>query len=151
MQLLKIASRKYFCPTCGNEEMHSTNHQGEIYCHCKKCHSSPLYCAEIDAHAGLPFRTAVLHCYRFYLENEDERQAYHALRAQLEGVHCHEVLMLGGEFAAESKHDGKTVKLFNPETWPDQFVSDIGRLHRWKQYVVENPRVKMGYWLELIA
>ena len=32
----KITAKRYKCE-CGHEETHSTNHYGEIYCHCVKC------------------------------------------------------------------------------------------------------------------
>src|SRR6185369_7038494 len=113
---MKYATREYYCPTCGNKEKHGTNHQGEIYCNCKNCGNSPLYCAEVDAHAGQPFATAIIHFYNYDMECPSAKEAYAALREKLKDIKCFEV---NGDFQAWNamrKHEGKRVKLFNPDT-----------------------------------
>lgn len=151
MKTMKIAKRVYYCPMCGHDEVHETNHQGEIYCPCKACGSSPLYCREIDSHAGVPFITAILHAYRFNIENPDDKQAYSVLCDSLKaiGFRKFKVLTEYRTSQAEASHDGEKVKLFNPDQWPDQYVSNIGRLHQWKEGHVPNPSIKAGYYLEL--
>lgn len=141
--MLPIASRQYYCPVCDHREKHSTNHVGEIYCHCRRCGNSPLYCAEADAHAGLPYREAVLRCYRYDISDP----AYKALLAQLSGVECFRASCEYRSLEALRRHDGETVRLYEPDQWPDQFVSNIGRLHRWFEAVCPNWRVKTGYYL----
>jgi hypothetical protein len=155
---MQVAPRDYYCPLCGNPELHTTNHQGEIYTPCKKCGHGVLYCAEVDAHAGLPFVTATLHFYHFnfdappYGGGDAAKAEYKALRGSLIAAGCKKFATLGHKHEESNQfryRDGLPVKLFNPGQWPDQFVSDIGRLHRWFEFVWPNKKIKTGYWLEV--
>lgn len=157
---MKIARRLYYCPVCGNEEPHETNHTGEIYCNCRACGNSPLYCREGDGNAGRPFKLVTLRVYRFNLENPADRRDYNELREALSrrGLTCHKVLDHGFGRPAGSKylfsfdaiavHTGETFKVYDPEQFKGQYVSDIGRVHDWYETIYPNNKIKAGYWLE---
>lgn len=154
---MKIAKREYYCPMCKQKEMVSTNHQGEIYSPCKGCGSCVRYCAEIDSFAGLPYRTATFRAYRLFLEGSylvparEQRMHYTDLTRHLtgKGYTVFKVLMTHAGSEVEKTYDGETVRLYHFDQWTDQFVSNIGRLHYWKEYVFPNKNIKAGYYLEI--
>jgi hypothetical protein len=152
-----ITVKLYRCPTCGHEEEHSTNHTGEIYCNCKACGNSPLYCAEVDPFEGRPFVTARLVCYRFTLEDDQQRKQYAELKSKLRQEHGYKVFAsldyspAGHKhlfsFAAWREHDGETVRLYDPEQFTNQYVSNLGRVFDWKEAIYPNRKIKEGYYL----
>lgn len=155
MKLLKIASRLYRCPMCGNLENHSTNHEGEIYCNCKACGNMPLYFAGRDIHADMKFKEVVMHCYSFgscVPQQQDPNLADYAdleLLMKLRGYKKFAVATEYRQWTAIREHDGKTVKLYLPFQWADQFVTNIGRLHQWWEAVFPNKEIHNGYYLEM--
>jgi hypothetical protein len=146
---MQIANRLYYCPVCGNEEPHVTNHTGEIYTACRRCANLGLYCKEVDEFAGLPCKEAVLRVYCFNLEETYEAARYKQLcrLREAEGRKPFEVLWESKAFDAVRRHDGRVVRLYH-ELVKGQFVTDLGRLHSWKQAVFPNRRIKAGYYLE---
>lgn len=53
----KYSIKPYFCPKCGHEEEHGTNHWGEIYCACHSCGNVGLECLEpVPEGYGVPER-----------------------------------------------------------------------------------------------
>ncbi len=160
--MLKIESRPYYCPVCGNKETHSTNHIGEIYTHCKACGNSPLYCElAAEEYTQPPDKTAILHVYKFNLETQ--RDEYKALCQRLSEMGYARAEALdpgygrpaGHKFlfamGAWDQHDGETVRIYRPEQFQDQYVSNLGRVHTWYETIYPNAKIKHGYWLEFTA
>lgn len=156
---MKFATRQYYCPTCGHEEKHGTNHIGEIYCDCRACGNSPLYCVESDMQTRPAEATATLHAYRFNLETD--REAYLAFCQRMtEEFHYTKFNVLDHGYcrpagfkhlfsmAAWTPHDGETVKLFNLGQFERQYVSNLGRVHDWYETIYPNRKIREGYWLE---
>jgi hypothetical protein len=149
---VKLKARVYYCPVCKNVENHTTNHEGEIYCHCERCGNNPLFCGEaeaLDELASRPFVNAVLKCYSFDVGTVEGAEQHLNLSAALRAARCEcfKVLSEYRSREALSKHDGALVRLYKPFQWKDQFACSIGRLHRWHEAVVPNRAVKSGYYL----
>lgn len=148
---MAITNKDYYCPTCGNEETHSTNHHGEIYCRCLKCGAGTLYCKE-ETFKGREYVNARMCRYRYNLENKHERAAYAAMLDSLaaSGVRCFGVLETPQTAKAELSHAGGVfLRLYKPFLWEGQYVSNVGRLHAWKEYIYPNKNIKEGYFLEI--
>jgi len=148
----KISNKNYYCPTCGNKEIHQTNHFGEIYCHCKNCGNSPLYCSEQDTHKDLPFISATLRYYQYDLNNVSENKTYHELVKELKqrGYEVFAAIPYNfKQYKALKEHNDKKIKLYNPCQFDNQYVSDIGRVFKWKEAQYPNPRIKEGYYLDI--
>ena len=150
---LIVSHKNYYCPVCGNKEKHSTNHFGEIYCNCKKCSNGPLYNADVDVHKGLTYRVATLHYYNLYTEKSADRLAYQALCGHLHGQRLKKFTFLETHplksIDAHKPYDGKKVKLFQFGQFEGQYVSDIGRLHDWREATFANSHCKRGYYLKI--
>lgn len=152
----KIANRAYYCPTCGNREVHATNHTGEIYCECRACGNSPLYCAEVDVFEGRTYRTAVIHFYEYqtYAENYGNQKTRYSNLVQdlnTRGYHRFHAITSYRSYTAMKSHDGETVRLYDPDQFPaDQYVSNIGRLHQWFEAAWDNRYIRSGYWLDIL-
>jgi hypothetical protein len=149
---MPITLKQYYCPTCGNQENHSTNHYGEIYCNCRKCGNSPLYCSEVNSHEGLPFLNATIHFYSFDIGTEEGARGYSELSRYLNQDLDYKgkkfaVLTQYKEWQAVKSHDGESIKLYNPDQFDNQFVSNIGRVFYWKEAVYPNRDIKDGYYL----
>lgn len=146
---LNSALRQYYCPTCGNIQKEVTNHTGEIYTACRSCKSTLLYHIG-ETWKGLPSVKAVVNCYSFDLGKAEDAAEYKALCEKLKGARVWK--SLSPSYTATSKFrqrwHGKTVKLFNVHRWPDQYMSNAGRLRFWHEWVVDNKQIKLGYWLE---
>lgn len=143
-----VESRLYYCPTCNHQEYHQTNHDGEIYCDCKKCGNCPLYCTEFD-YNSLPHIEATIKFYLFNLEKEEEKEQYDRLANELKDKRYKKFSTLTTFNAVEAmkKHDNNSIKLYNPNQFPGQYVSSIGRVHNWQEFIYPNNRVKEGYYI----
>lgn len=148
---MKVASRLYYCPVCLHQQKHDTNHQDEIYCPCRVCSNSPLYCAEVDSNANRPYRTAVIRFYDCDMSTPEGNAEYKAIEGKLiaSGYKMFNVYIKHEAFAALNRHNGESVKLFDPDQFEDQYVSTIGRLHEWFQAAWDNWQIKTGYYLEM--
>lgn len=154
---MPITVKEYYCPLCGNVEKHSTNHTGEIYCNCKKCGNNSLYCKEVNEHADLPFQKAVLHYYAYGFTmseyNLNDSLPYKELTEKLSGMgyskfEAYDSLTHAGRELLKNL-DGKEIKLYNVGQFDNQIVSNIGRVFYWREFVLPNKQLKIGYWLEL--
>lgn len=145
--------KEYYCPNCGNRSKQGTNHIGEIYVNCGKCGSSPLYCAEVDALKDRPFIEAKLVYYKFNLDKPEDKAAYSQLGDTLKakGYALHDALSAFSEWMEIEKKDGRIIRLYNPEQFKGQYVSNIGRVFDWREAVFPNRKIKHGYYLEMIS
>lgn len=149
--ITKYAIREYKCPVCGNIEKHGTNHFGEIYCPCKKCKNSVLYCNEPEALEAREQRKqdkAVLTYYRFDISQPVQATQYKALCSQLQAQGLTKWDFVGLDRMTEmEQHNGKEVTIYDKDTFDNQYISDIGRLFNWKEQIYPNKKIKNGYYL----
>jgi hypothetical protein len=155
---MPITKKQYRCPTCGNLEMHYTNHFGEIYCHCKKCGAAVLYCNEsvaIEAFSRRQISQVTVHWYYIrlpekYGESVDPFINYRALKKSLTdlGFKKFEVVVSYSYKVALKAHVDEKILVYDRNTFPDQYITSVGRLHNWQEFPYENVPIKEGYWLE---
>lgn len=151
-----MPTKKYQCPVCKEVVNHSTNHFGEIYTPCKKCKSSILYCIEPEALTELRKRNinkVVFHYYRFDVDNVTEKEKYSKLKEALEekGYKLWETLSgipIESWMRELVRYDKEIVNVYDKDTFDNQFISDIGRLHYWCEMKYPNKRIKNGYYIE---
>lgn len=150
-----ISPKKYICLVCGNEEIHSTNHFSEIYCNCVKCKSMGLECIEenaIQARNALEKVSAKVVLYHYDISKEAQKQAYKALSKELKEKGYKKFRVIS-EFVSEIafRHRVKSlegiVEISEPNTFPDQFISNIGRIHNWFERACQNKDIKGGYYI----
>lgn len=114
-----------------------------------------MFCAEVNHLENEPFITAIIHFYRFSFDEENQYDFYKNLCTSLgeNGYTLFDAISLNGYKAMQEfkKHDGETIKLYNPETWDNQYTSDLGRVFKWYEEIYPNKRVKEGYYLEFIT
>lgn len=146
----KITIKKYYCPTCGNEEKHSTNHYGEIYSGCKKCKNTVLYCVEPEVKREQPDSQCQIKFYSFNLERNNEKEGYEQLKKHLKGKGYKKFnsLITFSAFEAMKQHNGKAIGLYNIKQFDNQIVSTIGRVFYWYEAVWPNKKIKSGYYLD---
>lgn len=149
-----VTTKTYYCPLCGNEEPHSTNHIGEIYCNCKKCGNSPLYCRDMD-YSKLEYKEAIIHYYRFSTDQSRQLNQYEILKDYLGNILKYKLFdaiwpNIHQTMQGIMLNDLEIIKLYKPFQWEDQFVSSIGRVHKWKEAIYPNKKIKEGYWLEIL-
>jgi len=147
MKTSAYSIKDYYCPVCNNIESHGTNHFGEIYSRCKNCDNSVLYCK--SAERPEPDETFVFLTYRFNMEYKPERELYETLKEQMKnfgyekfnvwGTHEHSVAL--------QNHHGRHIGIFSPEKFESQYVSTIGRVHNWFEFIFPNKNIKTGYYL----
>lgn len=146
---MKVTKKEYYCPVCGKTEMVSTNHYGEIYSGCKSCGNSVLYCAEGEG-KGKPDGKCKIVFYHFNLDNEFEREQYKQLRNNLsnKGYRKFDTYEKYQSYKAFKEHDGREVNVYKKDQFDNQYVSDIGRIFDWYEYIWDNKNVIDGYYLE---
>jgi len=151
MTLAKYATRQYQCPVCDNIENHGTNHFGEIYCHCKKCGNSVLYCIEPEAIKEREQRNTnkcVLHYYRFDISDKEQAAQYKEFCTRLAGLGLTKWDYISNDRISEmQKFDGKELTIYDKGQFDNQYVSDAGRLFNWKEQIYPNKKIKNGYYL----
>lgn len=150
-----ISVKNYKCLVCGNEERHSTNHFGEIYCTCKKCKSMGLECMEetaINSRKILEKVSAKIYFYEFNLTNELEKEGYKNLCNSLKEKEYKKFHVIS-EYSSWSAFQ-KTVNELNgnveitePKTFEGQFISNVGRIHDWYEKYIPNKYLKIGYYI----
>lgn len=147
MTLLKVAVRDYVCPVCGNEEEHSTNHEGEIYCNCKKCGNMGLYFKQ-DSRQFVPMFS--LTYYRLDVGNPQEEAEYKEIVKKMDSK-CFNVLVNPRSTFLDHLKNKKVISVHEPKTFDDQFITDSGRLHKWFEAVYPNRDIKEGYFLQKLT
>lgn len=146
-------NKMYYCPACKHQENHGTNHYGEIYCLCKRCGNSPLYCRDVDEFKDSELKEVTLHCYYYDISKYEESIQYRNFEKDMRGL-GYEIFqtasMDGKQFVFKQYHLQK-IKLYLPFQWDNQYVSNIGRVFNWREMVYENKSIKEGYFLEKIS
>ena len=150
---MPLTSKLYYCPTCGNEEIHPTNHYGEIYSPCRKCKSTVLYCRE--AEPGVPDAHALITFFSFNLDpnnpdcKETDLETYRSLCIALRGKDYKrfESIATLMKWEAMRKYDGTIIDLFHYRQFDNQYVSSIGRVFQWFECHWPNHDVRDGYFL----
>lgn len=146
-----IIKKGYFCPVCKTISLHETNHCGEIYCGCKSCGNSPLYCSETDMFKNLPFIEAKFKYYYLNMERDGDREEMEKIRENLRKVNFQKwtfTPLLPNQMRVYARYHDTMVKLYNPMQFANQYVSNIGRLFQWKEAIYPNSVIKNGYYLE---
>lgn len=148
MEILKVESREYVCPACGNLESHSTNHTGEIYCGCKKCGNGVLYYKDDSREFTPMFR---VHKYYLNLEKIQDLQEYERICKQQEGVKLFNVHVSPRSSFLDKITENEIISVYQAESFENQFITNKGRLHTWFEAIYPNRRIKQGYYLTKIT
>lgn len=155
---MKIERRKYACPVCEHELVTSTNHTGEIYTPCKKCGCSVLHCIEPQAVKDRNERKTVSARLVFFshdISTEQGAKAWESIKDMLtswgyepfEAFQKHET----GRTLRDVMQDDDMVRVYTHSIFGgrQQWITDRGRLHNWYMPIIENKRIKQGYYLEM--
>lgn len=147
-----VSPKKYICLVCGNEEIHSTNHFSEIYCKCMKCKSVGLECMEenaIQARNDLEKVSAKVVLYYYDISKEAQKQAYEALSKELKEKGYKKISkhIFCSAFQKRIESLEGIVEISEPNTFPDQFISNVGRIHNWFENYYPNKDMKSGYYI----
>ena len=148
--MMKIELRDYVCPMCLTESQHSTNHEGEIYCGCKKCGSSVLYFKG----ANTPFVPMfTLKKYRFDWGKPQERDAYLKMVSERGKAKKFKVNVLprNSTLFFDSLKENEIINVFNPNEFTGQYITNKGRLHDWFEASYPNADILEGYYLVQIT
>ncbi len=148
----KISDKKYQCLVCGNVEIHSTNHFGEIYCNCKKCGNGGLECMEpeaISSRKNNPVIVTKLHKYRFDISQPEQKKEYIALKAELKAKNYKLHDSISGIKHGYFDLLPCEIKIDISYVFDNQWNSSAGRVFDWKEEIYPNNKIKQGYWLEL--
>lgn len=144
----KITNKEYYCPVCGWVGSFSTNHVEEIYIPCKGCNNNILYCKK--GNLGEAEGDCRIIFYKFDLSNLTERNEYNTLQKYLGSKY--EKKFTAKEhyktYRAIIKYNRSIILLYKMTQFKDQFVSSIGRVHVWKEYILDNKSIKCGYYLD---
>jgi hypothetical protein len=152
---MPITLKQYYCPTCGNQEKHSTNHYGEIYSPCRNCGGGVLYCAEDIAYQERDNQSKVwarIHFYRFNIGEKAQLQAYNALCKELKSqgrVKFDCIANNQHKYLEELSRGAVLFEVYNPDTFDNQYITAKGRLFSWYEAIYPNKKIKQGYYLYL--
>ena len=146
---MKIIKKMYFCPVCGYEDDKSTNHYGEIYSGCKNCKNVVLYCKERECNK-IPESKCRIIFYHFDLNKEGQEREYNKLEEELfkKGYNKFDTLDEYSAYKALKEYNNKTTNIYNIKQFDNQYISDIGRIFNWYEYIWDNKKIKDGYYLE---
>lgn len=150
-----VSVKKYKCLVCGNEENHSTNHFGEIYCACRKCKSRGMECVEetaINSRKTLEKVSATIVFFEFDVKDPIQKEAYkivcnHLKEKEYEKFHVLSEYSFWSAFQKTVKESNGKVEITEPNTFKDQFVSNVGRIHNWYERCIPNKSLKIGYYI----
>lgn len=151
-----VSDKIYFCGVCGAEESVQTNHFGEIYTECKHCNNNILSCKEAPKREHNAIAT--LHHYRFNLtDSETQNKKYQDLIDNLKEKgfkkHIDRAPFYMGQFSNKwnclAEKNGQQFKIYDIDTFEDQYVSDGIRLYDWTEVQYLNKRIKEGYYLSI--
>jgi hypothetical protein len=154
-----ITKKKYACPTCGWKYTTETNHFGEIYRHCSQCDSSVLYCLEPEAKellVGRQVEEALLAYYYYDLTQPEDAKRYDLVLdyARDEKLNKWERFQNIGcrvsHFFKAIRASTRVVNVYDRIQFNDQFVTSLGRLHKWDEAVYPNKNIKEGYFLKFL-
>jgi hypothetical protein len=143
-----IKQREYYCPLCGNKEMHSTNHIGEIYSNCKVCGNDVLYCKDNEENLQV-IKYAYLEKYEYNLEDIIQAKLYKLLERELKGIGYKKFPHRPIKYREVEEYEkiGPIPYIEIYEDLGNQYVTDRGRLHNWLEFTFDNKNIKEGYYL----
>lgn len=142
--------RPYVCPLCGHKQNVTTNHTWEIYSPCVSCKSTPLY--PEDDEREFKSTNWKVHHYYYDLDN--------VIDAKLYKIMCSELLNFGYRVFESIPHSHKeseetrkicsiiNLQVHEVDSFPNQYITQWGRLHDWKEWIFHNKKIKQGYYIE---
>ena len=145
-----LKHRAYQCPVCKNEKMIETNHSGSIYTECKKCGSSGMYCLEKESNCFDFDSSAHMTTYKFDISITEDLILYKELMNYMESLEYKNFdtyIDTRLNYFRKYFKDGK-VLIREVVCFDSQYITDIGRLHNWQEFIVPNKNIKMGYYLD---
>lgn len=145
---MKISKKKYICLACNNITEHETNHEGEIYCQCKKCGNLGLH-PQSKLHLFEESEDfAIFHFYRFNID--EEKHKYLELCNFLSSLNYKNFNTLYNFELTNlwQEWDNSKIKILNVNQFEDQYVTNKGRLHQWSEVIFPNRKIKKGYYLD---
>lgn len=153
--------RPYYCPLCGTKSEQGTNHIGSIAVECKTCKHGTQYCDLPEAHEirkSQVIASALLTHYRYSMDNPEEKEAYEKMVSMLTSVNFEKLETEQGPYVFRwvdvnkyKEHEGKEISItYEFGGSPKQYVSSIGRVYDWEEFVYPNKNIKAGYYIELI-
>jgi hypothetical protein len=132
----EISEKIYFCPLCGHEEKHNTNHYGEIYTVCPNCKSIGLYCKGVTR---LVVAIGFFTFYEFRNLDEDKDQ----IEAYKQFVHFNRMCGVSKNIFQEQRssiainiyreHAGTEIDVYEIMRGSNQYSTKIGRLHSYSR------------------
>lgn len=150
---MSITIKQYYCPLCGNEEKHSTNHYGTIYCACKNCGSTCLYCKDFLEGVTKISKKIVnvrLKTYCYNISIPEERLEYkHFLENMKENYpfKCLKSFSSHKRMELIKKHQGEEIDIYIDSMFSNRAYTNIGHLFYWYEEVYPNKNIKSGYYL----
>ena len=152
----KITDKEYKCPICLDVSTHATNHNGEIYPECKVCSNKGMLLVE----GGYKFvrnnsYTVRIVPYRLNLEIAGELLMYNTLCEYLTKTLKFKMFdVLAPEFGKGkffedrwNSSKGFNIAVKDATQFESQYVTEIGRLHNWFEFIYPNIRIRNGYYL----
>lgn len=164
---MQYESRAYMCPICEHRYKVGTNHIGEIYSLCPKCHTTnPQMCVEPEALAQretVPTAAAAVHYYRFDTRWPGGAILYHQLVRELKEkfeekifkqtapIPAHgSLIKTVRQLGAYAPNHVFQVELMLHFTPGGQWITSTGlRLHDWHEFMYPNKDIKEGYYLDI--
>ncbi|MCF6330991.1 MAG: hypothetical protein L3I99_05530 [Sulfurimonas sp.] len=151
---MKYKDRNYICLACLKKYVVGTNHLLEIYTGCDYCNNSVLTCLEDDTQIKQREEEDVsIITYRFNIWNEEEKIEYEKLIEKLTNLNYSNfsfysrvpILMTLPKLL--NKRNIKRINIYNKNTFKDQYISSVGRVHNWSEIIFPNENIKEGYYL----
>jgi len=153
----EVKARAYECPVCGHKSIKTTNHFGEIYSGCNICGSTVLYCIEPEAIEAMKNREKdTAYIFKYYVNLDSTISDYNAEKTKnyketIEKLEKRfkkfEVISTGFKTLLDYIDEKEEVVVLDKNTFEDQFISNRGRIHRWKEIVYPNKNIKAGYYV----
>lgn len=158
MQYKQISKKKYLCTFCKTEVFKETNHYNEIYSECKKCKNDILICIEdialnkrqdLEEANDIAFKRIVF--YEYDISLDKDYNEYQKLVTQLsnKNYNCFNVFdmkILRWDYFKQL--DNKSLMIYKPNTFKNQYIGLGIRLHNWYERITFNSKLKIGYYLE---
>lgn len=149
-----VNRKKYECTTCKTVKLVETSHFGEIYNPCKKCGQHNWFCIEdiaLEHRSQLPQVKVQFYTYRFDLNNTHQLVQYKELEEKMSLLKYNKwdfyVDSMKNPFEYWRQYSNKEVTIYKPNTFDNQFISEIGRIHNWAEAIYPNKFIKEGYYI----
>lgn len=151
-----LTNKQYECPLCKNKTTQYTNYFGEIYTLCKKCNNNQLYCIEEEAikiRENRPQTKATILCYSFEFKTYKDWRRYETLIESIEDKGYNKFSIYCGtttsfkQYNLIAEYEHKEITIYDKDTFENQYITEIGRLHNWAEFSYPNPNIIKGYYL----